>query len=224
MEMNRCPSCGGKLTLNSGRNRWVCPYCDSEFQIENEKKSDDASVIDKNWFIYEWDYKELMDTADVDVMLSSFIRSLNKFDTAAELEKYIRKNLMGSEDVCAIGIKEEKMSKMKNILNGKLLPDERIILYADNGIFVHGKAGTVITNQRTLFVEKNFLGEVKHATLPFLLVGKSLGTPHFRLGDRSMNTLTVLGGSKELQGAVAALICMLSFEADPDRDNIRLVD
>jgi len=59
MEMNKCPSCGGKLNLNSGRNRWVCPYCDSEFQMEIEAKTDEASVINKNWFIYEWDYKKL---------------------------------------------------------------------------------------------------------------------------------------------------------------------
>ena len=51
----KCPCCGGKIEFDSGSQKMVCPYCDTEFDVEtlkdyddilNSQKPDDLSAVE----------------------------------------------------------------------------------------------------------------------------------------------------------------------------------
>lgn len=48
----KCPNCGGALAFDSGIQKMKCPYCDSEFEMEELQKLDadlDSHENDMNW-------------------------------------------------------------------------------------------------------------------------------------------------------------------------------
>ena len=36
----KCPCCGGAIEFNSARQKMKCPYCDTEFEMEDLKNYD----------------------------------------------------------------------------------------------------------------------------------------------------------------------------------------
>lgn len=228
MELNKCPNCSGKLALAKNRKRLVCSYCGSEFPLDETTKSEiSGQPVNMDWFIYDWDFESLMANDACKTVVQSFIRTLNEFETSSRIESYIREYLMGFDDVSANGIREEKMKDVARRLTPDLLPGERIVLYYDDGVFVHGKTGILITNKRTFFVERKTFRDVKHVTIPYIDFSCSMGYPIVRLGDKYTNDIG--GGSGfishfDLEGAVTALICAFAFEERPDRPKIRLTD
>ena len=61
MELNKCPNCSGKLEMAPSRKKMICPYCGSEFSLdESTDTAEDAVLINKDWFNYEWDYESLI--------------------------------------------------------------------------------------------------------------------------------------------------------------------
>ena len=226
MELNKCPNCSGKLVLAKNRKRLVCSYCGSEFPLDETTKSEiSGQPVNMDWFIYDWDFESLMGNESCKTVISSFIRTLNEYETSSAIEKYMREYLMGFDDVSANGIREDKMRDVVRRLAPNFLPDERVILFYDDGIIIHGKTGILITNKRTFFVERKSFAEVMHVTVPYLDFSYSLGFPKVRLGDKY--TKDIGGGSGfishfDLEGAVTALICALAFEQRPDRPKIRL--
>ena len=103
-----------------------------------------------------------------------------------------------------------------------MVPGERIICYNDDGIFVHGKTGVVITNKRTFFIEKKAFKQIAHTAVPYILFGYSVGLPEIKLGEPYANNIGTFTSHFDLMGTAAALICMLAFEEKPDRPKIRL--
>ncbi|MBP5262508.1 MAG: hypothetical protein J6Z43_10335 [Clostridiales bacterium] len=223
MELNKCPNCSGKLELAKNRSKMVCPYCGSEFSLdEATQKHIDANPIAKDWFVYDWDYKKLMDNPSCRESITAFIRTLNDYDSAEKIEEYMRNYLMSASDVSAWGINEANMTGIADRLYSHMLPGERIILYYDDGIFAHGKTGIVVTDKRTFFVEKKTHREIMHVNIPYILFGYSVGTVEVKLGEKYLNNIGSFAARYDLQGAVAALICSLGFEQKPDRPKIRL--
>jgi len=52
MQEYKCPNCGGALAFDSGIQKMKCPFCDSEFEMEELKKLDDDlknGSSDMNW-------------------------------------------------------------------------------------------------------------------------------------------------------------------------------
>ncbi|PWJ69761.1 hypothetical protein B0O40_2134 [Ruminococcaceae bacterium R-25] len=228
MELNKCPNCSGKLALAKNRKRLVCSYCGSEFPLDEITKSEiSGQPVNMDWFIYDWDFESLMANDACKTVVQSFIRTLNEFETSSKIESYIREYLMGFDDVSANGIREENMRDVVRRLMPNFLPGERVILFYDDGVFVHGKTGILITNKRTFFVERKTFRDVKHVTIPYIDISCSMGYPIVRLGDKYKND--VGGGSGfishfDLEGAVTALICAFAFEERPDRPKIKLCD
>ncbi len=223
MELNKCPNCSGKLEMAPSRRKMICPYCGSEFSIDNEPDtSKESSLINKDWFIYEWDYDKLISNPKCAKSIASFIRCLNEYDTPEDLEAYIRTYMIPNcDDVSAPGIHEEKMSEVRQRIN--TAPDEHIVLYYDDGIFLRGKTGFILTNKRALFVEKKNIKEMAFINIPFILIEYSFGLPQYRLGDKYMNNVPAMGTNYELQGTAAAYICHCCFREDPNRPKIRLI-
>ena len=223
MELNKCPNCSGKLELSSNRTRLVCSYCGSEFSLDETTKQEVGdNPIHKDWFIYDWEYQKLIDNPKYSEGVNAFVRTLNEYDSADAIEQYMRDYLMTFDEISAPGIRENNHKDIAKRLSSVLTPDERIILYNDDGIFVRGKTGRVITNKRTFFVEKKSFKDIMHTAVPYIYFGYSVGLPEIKLGEQYANNLGIFNSHFELMGTAAALICALSFEQKPDRPKIRL--
>ena len=227
MELNKCPNCSGKLALAKNRKRLVCSYCGSEFPLDEITRSEIGDQpVNPDWFIYDWDIESIRNNKACDEVVKSFIRTLNDYETSSAIEAYMREYLMDFDDVSAYGIREEKLKGIAGRLARNLLPEERIVLYYDDGILIHGKTGIVVTDKRTFFVENKNVKEVMHAKIPFINVGFSMGYPKVRLGDKYVNDIgggCALVSHFDLVGALMALICAFAFEERPDRPKIKLV-
>lgn len=222
-ELNRCPNCTGKLELSANRTRLICPFCGSEFSLDETTKQEVGdNPIHKDWFIYEWDYDKLAGNSKYSEGVQAFVRALNEQGTSEKIEQYMRDYLMNFDEISAPGIRENKMSGIARRLAGSMSPDERIICYNDDGLFTHGKTGVVVTTKRTFFVEKKNFKEVMHVAIPYIFFGYSVGLPEIRLGEQYSNNISSFNSHYSLMGTVAALICALAFEQRPDRPKIRL--
>ncbi len=224
MEINRCPNCSGKLELSTSKTKMTCPFCGSEFTVdEKTKAANTEGFAEKDWFIYEWDYNKIKANSQLYTCVSSFIRAINDFGSASKIEEYMKNYLMKYDEISAPGIREDKMRGIRSRIAGYLQPDERVILYDDNGLFIHGKTGTVITDKRTLLVEKKKDTNIPHSGIPYLLFEYSVGLPGVKLGEQYANSIGIFNSHFDLQGTAAALICALSFGDDPERPKIRLL-
>lgn len=224
MEINRCPNCSGKLELSTSKTKMTCPFCGSEFTVDDATKATLAEgFAEKDWFIYDWDYNKIKGNLQLYTSVSSFLRALNDFGTASKIEEYMKNYLMNYDEVSAPGIREDKMRGIMARIGGSIQPDERIILYDDDGIFVHGKTGTVITDKRTLLVEKKKITNIPHSGIPYLLFEYSVGLPGIKLGEQYANNIGIFNSHFDLQGTAAALICAFCFEENPTRPKIRLL-
>ena len=224
MEINRCPNCSGKLELSTSKTKMTCPFCGSEFTVDESTKATIADgFAEKDWFIYEWDYNKIKANSQLYTCVSSFIRAINDFGSASKIEEYMKNYLMKYDEISAPGIREDKMRGIRARIAGYLQPDERVILYDDNGLFIHGKTGTVITDKRTLLVEKKNVTNIPHSGIPYLLFEYSVGLPGVKLGEQYANSIGIFNSHFDLQGTAAALICALSFGDNPERPKIRLL-
>ena len=225
MELNKCPNCSGRLVLAANRKRLICSYCGSEFPLDETTKQEIGDQpVNNDWFIYDWNYEKLMVNPACKAVVTSFVRSLNEYETSKDLEKYIRDYLMNFKEVSAIGIREDKMQGIERRFAGSFLPDERIIIFNDNGIFVHGKTGTLVTTKRTFFIEARAHKEIMHTAIPYINFGFSVGIPDVKLGELYAHNIGSFNSHYDLMGSVAALIVKLAFEQNPDRPKIRLTD
>ena len=222
-QLNKCPNCSGKLELSSNRTRLVCPYCGSEFKLDETTKQEVGdNPIRKDWFVYEWDYQKLIGNPKYNVGVNAFIRTLNEYDSSEKIIEYMRDYLMNFDEISAPGIREDKMSEIARRVAGNMSPDEKIICYNDDGIFVRGKTGVVVTTKRTFFVEKKNIKEIMHTAVPYMLFGYSVGLPELKLGEPYANNISTFNSHFDLMGTVGALIATLAFEQRPDRPKIRL--
>lgn len=50
---HKCPNCGAKLIYDPKKNKWLCKYCDSTFELEELEKNKNASNKEKNQSLEE---------------------------------------------------------------------------------------------------------------------------------------------------------------------------
>lgn len=224
MELNKCPNCSGKLELSASKKKMICGFCGSEFAVDEKTKSTiEEGFADNDWFVYEWDYEKIRNSK-LSETVTAFLRALNEFgSSSSKIEGFMRDYLMNYDELSALGLREDKMENIKRRIEGNLTSGERIILYDDDGLFIHGKTGVVITDKRTLKIEKKDVIDIPHKSIPYLLFEYSFGVPGIKLGEKYSNSIGIFNSHYELQGTVAALICAYSFEANPDRPKIRLL-
>ncbi|MCR4617849.1 MAG: hypothetical protein K5669_06650 [Lachnospiraceae bacterium] len=226
MELNKCPNCSGKLELSPDRRKLICPYCGSEFALDEATSAavapKNGELIVKDWFLYDWHYDDLMETPKRAETINAFVKYLNEYDSSEKLEDYIKTYLFSNEDLSAPGIREDNLTGIKARISSYIEPGEHIVLYYDEGLFVHGKTGVVITEKRALFVEKKEVTSISYEKIPYIYFGYSIGLPEVKLGEKYANNIAPLGSNYDLLGAVTALICLFAFEKYPARPKIRL--
>lgn len=225
IEINKCPNCNGKLEVIHSRKKLVCTFCGSEFALDDDTQKEIGDhPVSHDWFIYDWNYEKVMANPACNTVITAFTRGLNEYETSTKLETYMRDYLMNFDEVSAEGIREDRMKGIVQRFSGSFLPGERVIIYNDDGIFVRGKTGTLVTTKRTFFIEKKAHKEIMHTAVPYINIGYSVGLPELKLGEKYAHNIGTFNSHFDLMGTVAALIVKLAFEQKPDRPQIRLTD
>jgi len=228
--INRCPNCGGTLTLSKNRRSMLCPFCDSEFAIGQPAASPEngassgRTILDDRRYNLLWDYDYLSNyNKDVSESLLSLIHCTDELVTSEAIKQHICSRLLNDSEVAGEGVNENLISDLKKRLSPDFLPGEKIIAYGNTGIFSKGKEGMVVTNKRTCFVSKKKYNYVMHTDIHSVKMEISLKLPSYYLNGSLDNYLMSMGSHFKLQGAMLALAFAYAWELEPDRERIDLI-
>ena len=220
MEIRKCVQCGGNLERLRIQRAWRCPYCGVRYEDEpQEPKSPPAEYygLNEEIFSVEKDLSKIMKKDGGAGCIRSIVKCMSTFETAGQVEEYLLKKLSFSDDISVKGVREDQIVKAMPLLETVIDPEERVIVYGNKGIFSKGKEYFVVTDRRSIFVKKKEVKTVLHTDIDSLKI-EDCG--NCSINDDYGKSFINLDAKGIFQGALLALICMLSFEADPDRDRI----
>ena len=223
MEIKKCIQCGGNLEHDQTRNEWVCPYCGARYVNEVQEgqslPADYCGLSDKI-FSVECDLAKIMKKDGGAGCIRSIAHCMSTFENAGQVEDYMVKKISFSDDISVKGVRDDQIAKAMPLLETVMDPDERVIVYGNKGIFSRGKEYFAVTDRRSVFVKKKDVKTVLHTDIDSLKL-EDCGNCYVN-GDYGKGFVS-LDAKGTFQGAMLALICMLSFEADPGRGRIRLL-
>ena len=209
----------------------VCPYCDSEFLLNQPETTPAAgapmggrAVLDERHYELLWDYEYLKDyNNDVTASISSLIYCIDELITPAAIMDHIRRHLLNDSELAGDGVNEGLLTELKKRFAGDFLPDEKILAYGNTGIFSKGKEGMIITNKRTIFAGKKKYNSLMHKDIHSVKVTVGLGLPSYYLNESLDFYLMSMGSHFKLQGAMMALALAYAWEMDPGRERITIL-
>ena len=226
MEDNKCRFCGGELVLSKSRTKKICPFCDAKFDVDAKSLGDpdgrDAG-LNQELFYIDRDFREAMKKKNTSESIGAIRYCLNELGTAKDVENYIRNSLINDEDVASEGVNQRRIENVKDKIEPHMEAGERIIVYGDNDLFFRGKNFVLVTNLKCMFFTKKGVKIVRHKDLISIKLDDSLSTPSWLLNGNYETTISNFGAKYQLQGAIIALISLLIFENNQDRERIRLV-
>ena len=226
MEVKKCGSCGANLEFIRTRNMWVCPFCNSQYEddtAKEEKKDAGKCGLSAALFNIEKDLESLMEAQQVAECINTLAFCLKNFGTSGEVADYISKKCSIKDDCAAKGVREDKFKLILPRIQSQMEPGEQLLLYCNKGIFSQGKEFYAITDKRSFFADKKNCKSVRHTDIGTLKIEDAFSSCVCYINkDYDMQMQTPGNGYKEL-GAVIALITLLSFEQDPDREVISIV-
>ena len=223
MEIKKCIQCGGNLERQPLKKAWLCPYCGARYEEEiREKKADLKGYFGLNdeVFTVEGDLSKVMKERNGAGVINSIVHCMSAFEKACQVEEYMFRKLTFSDDISARGVREDQIEKAMPVLEQIIGTDERVIVYGNKGIFSKGKEYFVVTDRQSIFVKKKSIKTVLHTDIDTLLI-EGCGNCYIN-GDYEKGFVN-LDAKGTFQGAMIALICMLSCEAQPDRGRIRII-
>ena len=223
MEIKKCVQCGGNLERLRIQRAWRCPYCGVLYEDrDHERQPIPAEYygLNEEVFSVEKDLSKIMRKEGGAGCIRSVIHCMNTFRNTDQLEAYMLKKLPFSDDISVKGVREDQIVKAMPLLETVIDSDERIIVYGNKGILSRGKEYFAVTDRRSIFVRKKDVKTVYHTDIDSLKV-EDCGNCYIN-GDYDKG-LVNLDGKGTFQGAVIAMICMYAFEADPERDRIRII-
>ena len=229
--INRCPNCGGTLELSKNRRSMICPFCDSEFLLNNPSTPSEAGppsgrpILDDRRYNLLWDYEYLSNyNKDVSASLLSLIHCTDELVSSTAIMDYIRSRLLPNDsELAGDGVNESLLTDLKNRLSRDFLPDEKIMVYGNTAVFSKGKEGMVVTNKRTLFVSKKKVFSLMHKDIHSVKVAIGMKLPSYYLNGKLDFYLMTMGSHFKLQGAMLALALAYAWEMDPNRKRIDFI-
>ena len=222
MNTRKCPSCGGEMELSILNKCLVCPFCDTHIDVDIQD-DDSAGMLDQKLFDFLWELDSLKQYDNVIAVLDSMRYCLNSLKTAESVSQYIRTTLLTDEDVASEGINQKRIDKIMPKIAELVEPGERIIVYGDDGILSRGKEFFVITDKRSIFVNGKKSCAVLHREISAMRLDPNGGYPRWKLNNQDSFAVTGIGNKYRLQGAIAALICLLAAEQRGEKDKIKLL-
>jgi len=220
MELRKCTQCGGNLNRLHTRRIWVCPFCGAKYEDEVKEDLSGYCGLNSEVFKVETDLSKVMAKNGGSGCIRTIAHCMDTCETAAQVEEYMRRKLPFSDDISLPGVREDQIEKAMPAILPLMEPGERVIVYGNKGILSKGKEYFVITDKRVLFADRNKVKFVLHTDLDMLKI-EDCGNCTVN-GDYG-KCIVDLDGKGLFQGALIALMCLLSFEAMPDRGRIRIV-
>lgn len=211
MENRKCPSCGGEMELSVSNKCLVCPYCDTHIDVDI-KDDGNGALTDTKMFDILWNIDSLKRHENVVTCLDSFRYCLNSLKNAESVIKYIRTALINDEDVASEGINQNRLDKVMPKLAEFMDMGEHIIVYGDDGLFSRGRCFFVVTDKRSIFADGKKVSSVPHSDVTALRLDPNGGYPRWKVNNQDAQYIPSVGTKYRLQGAVAALICLLAGE------------
>ena len=222
MNTRKCPSCGGEMELSILNKCLVCPFCDTHIDVDIQD-DDSAGMLDQKLFDFLWELDSLKQYDNVIAVLDSMRYCLNSLKTAESVSQYIRTTLLTDEDVASEDINQKRIDKIMPKIAELVEPGERIIVYGDDGILSRGKEFFVITDKRSIFVNGKKSYAVLHREISAMRLDPNGGYPRWKLNNQDSFAVTGIGNKYRLQGAIAALICLLAAEQRGEKEKIKLL-
>ena len=223
MEIKKCVQCGGNLERQPMKKAWLCPYCGARYEEEDQEKitaPKEYCGLNEEVFKVESDLSKIMKDRNGAGVINSITHCMRSFEKACQVESYMFSKLTFSDDISAKGVREDQIEKAMPLLEEVIDSDERVIVYGNKGILSKGKEYFMVTDRRSIFVKKKSIKTVLHTEVDSLII-QGCGNCYLN-GDYEKGFVN-LDAKGTFQGAMIALICMLSFEAQPDRPRIRII-
>ena len=223
MEILKCEQCGGELKRIRTRHEWFCSFCNSRYADEPDETPEPRAEyygLNEEVFSVECDLSGIMKKEGGSGTVKSLVRCMETYESSSDIEKYLSAKCKIPSDISMKGLREDQITNALPTISTVMDPGERVIVYGNKGIFSKGKEYFVITDKRSIFVEKKNISQVLHTDIDSLKIA-DCGNCNLN-GDYSKGIVN-LDGTGTFQGALLALICALSFEADTERPNIRIV-
>ena len=223
MEIKKCIQCGGNLERQAVRNVWLCPYCGAAYGEKDQEETSSPEGyygLNEEVFLVESDLSKIMKERNGAGVINSMVHCMHSFEKAGQVEKYMFRKLTFSDDISAKGVREDQIEKAMPLLEKTMEPGERVIVYGNKGILTRGKEYFMVTDRQSIFVKRKNIKTVLHSDIDTLLI-EGCGNCYLN-GDYEKGFIN-FDAKGTFQGALIALICMLSFEAQPNRDRIRII-
>ena len=222
MKINICPNCSAKMVLSGNKRKWICEYCGTELLIDAKDISSEDFPYEER-FEFLWDLSKFEDREHSMESLTHMKYCLNNMENSEEVERHIRSSLINDEDVAAMGINQQRIDNVMPRIAPVLETGERILVYGDNGIFARGKDCFLVTDKKSIFVKKKNIRTVCHHEIDSIRFNGDTSYPGWWLNNNMDTNITPVGNKFKLQGAVAAMICMLAWEDNPEYKRIKLM-
>ena len=218
MQMNtrKCPSCGGEMELSISNKCLICPFCDTHIDVDI-KDDDNTALLDEKIFDFPWQLDSLKKYEKVVEGIDSMRYCLNNLKSTDSIIDFIRTALITDTDVASEGINQERIDKIMPKIASLIEPDEQIIVYGDVGIISRGKEFFVITDKRSIFVNGKKINSIQHSEISVIRLNPNGGYPRWLLNNHNEFAVFGIGTKYRLLGAIAALICLYSWDARKEK-------
>lgn len=228
----RCPNCSAQLNLNRARRQWECPYCGSAFEVsEQQDMQEPAQAQEQREYgrrrvsdilYFDKDMRAAAGQKNTGELIKSMNYCIEELGSPEAIANYIRKSLINDEDIASEGVNQKRIDAIRSIIAPEMNSDEHVIVYGDNGIFSRGKDFFVVTERRSIFVDRKKCRTVLHRDIGSIQLDDGNDLPSCRLGGNYATSITAVGNKYQLEGAIIAMICLSAFEEDPGRTKIRM--
>ena len=222
MGIKKCIQCGGNLERQPVKKAWLCPYCGARYEDEDQAAitaPKEYYGLNEEVFVVERDLSKIMKEHNGAGVIQSIVHCMRTFEKASQVEEYMLRKLTFSDDISVKGVREDQIEKTMPLLEKTIESGERVIVYGNKGILSKGKEYFMVTDRQSIFVKKKSIKSVLHSDIDSLLL-EGCGNCYLN-GDYEKGFIN-LDAKGTFQGAIIALICMLSFEAQPSRGRIRV--
>ena len=216
MNTRKCPSCGGEMELSISNKCLICPFCDTHIDVDI-KDDDNTALLDEKIFDFLWQLDSLKKFEKVVEGIDSMRYCLNNLKSTDSIIDFIRTALITDTDVASEGINQERIDKVMPKIASLIEPDEHIIVYGDDGIISRGKEFFVITDNRSIFVNGKKINSIQHSEISVIRLNPNGGYPRWLLNNHDEFAVSGIGNKYKLQGAIAALVCLFSWNARKEK-------